>query len=77
MMFVIRGGTLIPCITTGIARWNLQQFYDYPGSDEPSDNFVPISVSGRLRTWVYMVPMCKPSRLLCLYLLHIDTSASR
>ena len=34
----MRGETLIPCITTGIARWILQQLYDYPGSDEPSDS---------------------------------------
>ncbi len=42
MIFMIRGRTLIPCITTGIARWTLQQFYDYPGSDEPSDSFIEI-----------------------------------
>ena len=40
--FMIRGWTLIPCITTGIARRTLQRFYDYPGSDEPSDGLVQI-----------------------------------
>ena len=39
-----RGCTLIPCITTGIAGWTLQQFYDYPGSDEPSDSFFQLHV---------------------------------
>lgn len=32
----------IHVFTTGIARWTLQQFYDYPGSDEPSDSFIQI-----------------------------------
>ena len=40
MISAMRGETLIPCITTSIARWNLQEFNDYPGSDEPSDSFV-------------------------------------
>ena len=42
MIFMIRGRISIPCITTSIARWTLQQFYDYPGSDEPSDSFIQI-----------------------------------
>ena len=40
MIFMIGGGPLTPWITTGIARSTLQQFYDYPRSDEPSDNLI-------------------------------------
>ena len=48
----IRGETLIPCITTSIARWYLQQFNDYPGSDEPSDSFVQIQKRFKEGRWV-------------------------
>ena len=30
IQFTIRGGTLIPCIMTGIAKVDFTSFYDYP-----------------------------------------------